>query len=146
MPYKAGYMEGKRKKAFYLDEGIAKALAYHSIDTGVSQSEIVERALARELGLPGDNIGHQTELSIVSRADAEEDWSIGYLDQRPAVGDWKSNWYVVSSDTTVLNAFEGVVWHLKGGRWVQTPKGDWHDDVTPRARLVAGESDYTETE
>lgn len=147
MSYKPGYIEGKRKKAFYLDEALARELAYRSIDTGESQSEIVERALKRELDLiKNTKLPVGAGLIVVSRAEAEVDWSIGYLDGMPAVGDWSSNWYIVNKDTAVLNSFEGAVWHLQNGQWQRVGRAMWKHPITPTAKLIESESDYIETD
>lgn len=145
MTYRPGHIEGKIRKAFYLDEAIAKALAHRSVDSGLSQSEIVEQALHRELNISG-NASAPTKLTLqlVNRAEVQVDWSVGYLDGMPAVGDALSNWYVVPKDVAVLNKYEGLVWSLQNGKWVSTPRREWQGEISAQGWWTEGGSDFVE--
>ena len=49
--WREGYVPGKAKKTIHLDDEVARALEIRAAQERVSQSEIVERTLRRELGL-----------------------------------------------------------------------------------------------
>jgi hypothetical protein len=145
--YRPGYVEGKTKKAFYLDNGLAKALAYRAVALGRSQSDIVAAALRRELGVAEDALTMGTKLVVANRPEAQIDWSVGYLDGVPAVGDGRGDWYCVQADTAVLNEFEGMVWHLSAGEWRPVARRSWSGRVTDSATWTdTGACDYSEGE
>jgi hypothetical protein len=83
----------------------------------------------------------QTRLEIVSSARADTDWSIGYLDGAPAVGDSEGAWYKVSNIvTTVFNKFENQIWVLPKGL-----AGEWESmDVTSNwAKYISNPDEWT---
>lgn len=49
--WREGYVPGKAKKTIHLDDEVARALEIRAAEERVSQAEIVERALRRELSL-----------------------------------------------------------------------------------------------
>lgn len=49
--WREGYVPGKAKKTIHLDDEVARALEIRAAQERVSQAEIVERALRRELGM-----------------------------------------------------------------------------------------------
>lgn len=49
--WREGYVPGKAKKTIHLDDEVARALEIRAAQERVSQSEIVERALRKELGM-----------------------------------------------------------------------------------------------
>jgi len=49
--WREGYVPGKAKKTIHLDDEVARALEIRAAQERVSQAEIVERALRKELGL-----------------------------------------------------------------------------------------------
>ena len=49
--WRQGYVPGKAKKTIHIDDEVARVLEIRAAEERVSQSEIVERALRKELGL-----------------------------------------------------------------------------------------------
>src|SRR5690606_18956376 len=49
--WREGYVPGKAKKTIHLDDEVARALEIRAAQERVSQAEIVERALRKELGM-----------------------------------------------------------------------------------------------
>src|SRR5690606_30607522 len=49
--WREGYVPGKAKKTIHLDDEVARALEIRAAEERVSQAEIVERALRKELGM-----------------------------------------------------------------------------------------------
>ena len=49
--WRHGYVPGKAKKTIHIDDEVARALEIRAAQERVSQAEIVERALRKELGL-----------------------------------------------------------------------------------------------
>lgn len=49
--WREGYVPGKAKKTIHIDDEVARALEIRAAQERVSQSEIVERALRKELGM-----------------------------------------------------------------------------------------------
>ncbi|MBE3584457.1 MAG: CopG family transcriptional regulator [Limnochordaceae bacterium] len=49
--YRPGYVPGKSQVKLYLPEALARALRVRAAEEGITMSELVERALRRELGL-----------------------------------------------------------------------------------------------
>src|SRR5690606_36220248 len=61
--WREGYVPGKAKKTIHLDDEVARALEISAAQERVSQAEIVERALRKELGL----MGAETAINTVNR-------------------------------------------------------------------------------
>lgn len=49
--WRQGYVPGKAKKTIHINDEVARALEIRAAQERVSQAEIVERALRKELGL-----------------------------------------------------------------------------------------------
>ena len=49
--WRQGYVPGKAKKTIHIDDEVARVLEIRAAEERVSQSEIIERALRKELGL-----------------------------------------------------------------------------------------------
>src|SRR5690606_9133121 len=49
--WRQGYVPGKAKKTIHIDDEVARVLEIRAAEERVSQSEIVERALRKELGV-----------------------------------------------------------------------------------------------
>ena len=49
--WRQGYVPGKAKKTVHIDDEVARALEIRAAQERVSQSEIIERALRKELGV-----------------------------------------------------------------------------------------------
>jgi len=49
--WREGYVPGKAKKTVHIDDEVARVLEIRAAEERVSQSEIIERALRKELGL-----------------------------------------------------------------------------------------------
>lgn len=61
--WRQGYVPGKAKKTIHIDDEVARALEIRAAQERVSQAEIVERALRKELGL----MIHWSELELIGR-------------------------------------------------------------------------------
>ena len=88
------------------------------------------------------------KLVVNHRASADGDLSLGYLDERPAVGDANGRWYLVDSDAIIHNSGERLVWIVKHehGIWECIHDMHWQDQyVDPKSRWVTGTPDYVET-
>lgn len=49
--WRQGYVPGKAKKTIHIDDEVARALEVRAAEERVSQSEIIEKALRKELGI-----------------------------------------------------------------------------------------------
>src|SRR5690606_16413247 len=49
--WRQGYVPGKAKKTIHIDDEVARVLEIRAAEERVSQSEIIERALRKELGV-----------------------------------------------------------------------------------------------
>lgn len=86
------------------------------------------------------------ELVVLERAKGGDDFDIGYLDGRPAVGRGGA-WRLVDADAIIHNPFERLVWLLKHehGVWECIHDMHWQDQyVDPPERWIQGEPDFIE--
>lgn len=74
------------------------------------------------------------KLVLLQRAHEAGDWHIGYLDDRPAIGDHEGRWYIVDNDAVIHNPKSRLVWI------VNHQSGGWEclsDKLWPREALAA---------
>lgn len=50
------------------------------------------------------------KLTYAQRAYIPGDWHIGYLDGKPAIGDFNGRWYLVEEKTVIHNRHAKLVW------------------------------------
>ena len=87
------------------------------------------------------------KLVVNHRASAEGDLSVGYLGDRPAVGDSRGRWYIVTSDAVIHNREERLVWIVKHehGVWECIHDKHWQDNyVDAPDRWLKARPDYIE--
>lgn len=85
-------------------------------------------------------------LTVVERVQAAGDWHIGYLDQRPAIGNHAGEWFLLESDAVIHNPGQGLVWivKLEDGVWECVHEKHWPvETILPPPRR-AGSPDYVE--
>jgi hypothetical protein len=109
---------------------------------GLSQNDIIRIAL-REYLERRISVMSASTLKVIDQAQADTDWSIGYLDGRPVVGN-DGAWYKVPVNAAVLNRGDGYVWFLKNGLWESTHGDSWFGNITNSDYITAGGPIYEE--
>src|SRR5690625_4129162 len=78
-----------------------------------------------------DIILSDTRLVVLEDSDNDAEWKIGYVDQKPAVGDSQGRWYLVPDRAIVPQSSQKLVWLLQDSEWSCLHQMHWYPDVTP---------------
>lgn len=86
------------------------------------------------------------KLTVMQRADSPGDWHIGYLDGRPAVGNYHGEWFVLTDDAVVHNRGQRLIWLVKLGDnvWSCIHEMHWQGEPVPPPPIREERPDYIE--
>lgn len=86
------------------------------------------------------------KLTVLERAEKSTDWHIGYLDQRPAIGNQEGEWFLVRDDAVVHNPGQQLIWLVKmdDGVWSCIHEMHWRLDPIPPPDVGGLKPDYIE--
>jgi len=86
-------------------------------------------------------------LTVVERVQVAGDWHIGYLDQRPAIGNNRGEWFLLETDAVIHNPGQGLVWIVKldDGVWECIHEKHWPTETIAPPITSSCRPDYIET-
>lgn len=73
----------------------------------------------------------ETRLVIVDDNGNDAEWRIGYVDNKPAVGDSAGRWYFVPQDAIIPQSSQQLVWMLQDSEWSCIHQMHWDPRQTP---------------
>lgn len=85
------------------------------------------------------------KLNVVEVSHEHGEWSLGHLDDAPAIGDQDGCWYKVNGEVVIPQPSKKLVWFLHGREWACIHQIHWNAELTPPTNLsqyTAKDPDY----
>lgn len=86
------------------------------------------------------------KLTVLERAEKQNDWHIGYLDERPAIGNQRGEWFLLHEDAMIHNPGQRLIWlvKLEDGVWSCIHEMHWRLEPIPPPDVAHHKPDYVE--